>query len=238
VVGAAHFAAQLPVTWRGLFYDGWQPAQVPVTYEVEQFLVTVAQDSGTSVPEARQAAAAVTAALEELTSGDQIRRLIQLSSALRDVLDSSGQQRAQPAEQKPFRCPGALSRALRRCRSLKVHVDLRRPAGSAAPACSGADRNGHGGSSPPGSDERQGSAVQRLRRCRPHRRYRVATAPDDATVGTLVLYAVESSTSGQGMGLSPVVRAAVPQVGRAVLAETGASATRQRTPSQRSRSRA
>jgi uncharacterized protein (DUF2267 family) len=99
VDGAAHFAAQLPVTWRGLFYDGWQPAHVPVKYDAEQFLLTVAQDSGISLPEARRAAAAVTAALVELTSPDHIRHLLlQLPEALREVLEPDGQAGVQRAE--------------------------------------------------------------------------------------------------------------------------------------------
>jgi uncharacterized protein (DUF2267 family) len=102
VDGAAHFAAQLPVIWRGLFYDGWQPAHVPVKYDVEQFLIAVAQDAGTSVPEARRDAAAVTAALEELTSPDLIRHLlIQLPGDLREALEPAGQQRAKPAREQP-----------------------------------------------------------------------------------------------------------------------------------------
>jgi uncharacterized protein (DUF2267 family) len=112
VDGAAHFAAQLPMTLRGLFYDGWQPAHVPVKYDVEQFLITVAQDSRTSVPEARRAAAAVTAALEELTSPDQMGHLLlQLPVPLREILEPNGQHRAQPAQEKPPRepQPGASS---------------------------------------------------------------------------------------------------------------------------------
>ena len=99
VDAAAHFAAQLPLVWRGLFYDGWQPRQVPVKYDADQFLMTIAQDANLSIGEARQAAAAVTAALQELTSTDHLGHLLaQLPGPLREVLEPRGQQRSERAE--------------------------------------------------------------------------------------------------------------------------------------------
>ncbi|MFB9831327.1 DUF2267 domain-containing protein [Actinoallomurus acaciae] len=35
---AAHFAAQLPMLVRGLYYDGWHPSEVPVKMHREEFL--------------------------------------------------------------------------------------------------------------------------------------------------------------------------------------------------------
>jgi uncharacterized protein (DUF2267 family) len=85
---AVHFAAQLPLVWRGLFFDGWMPRQVPVRYDVDQFLITVAQDADISVPEAREAVATVTGALSELMSPDQIGHVLaQLPASLREILD-------------------------------------------------------------------------------------------------------------------------------------------------------
>lgn len=102
VESAVHFAAQLPLVWRGLFYDGWQPRQVPVKYDADQFLMTVAQDADLSIEEARQAVAAVTEALEELTSTDQIGHLLaQLPRTLREVLAPSGGRRSQAAGEQP-----------------------------------------------------------------------------------------------------------------------------------------
>ena len=102
VESAVHFAAQLPLVWRGLFYDGWQPRQVPVKYDADQFLMTVAQDADLSIEEARQAVAAVTEALEELTSTNQIGHLLaQLPMPLREVLEPSGGRRSQVAGEKP-----------------------------------------------------------------------------------------------------------------------------------------
>ena len=49
---------------------------------------------------------------------------------------------------------------------------------------------------------------------------RLAAALDQAP-SSLVVYAVEAADLGFGLGLSPAVSAAVPEVARAVLAETG-----------------
>jgi uncharacterized protein (DUF2267 family) len=40
---AAHFAAQLPVLVRGIYYHGWEPSRVPVKMNREQFLERVRQ---------------------------------------------------------------------------------------------------------------------------------------------------------------------------------------------------
>ena len=38
---AAHFSAQLPMLMRGLFFDGWRPADVPVKLSQEEFFQAV-----------------------------------------------------------------------------------------------------------------------------------------------------------------------------------------------------
>lgn len=100
VDSAVHFGAQLPLLWRGVFYDGWLPRQVPVKYDADQFLMTVAHDSDLSAAEARQAVAAVTAALAALTSAEQIGHLLaQLPEGLRELLDPGVRGRAALAQQ-------------------------------------------------------------------------------------------------------------------------------------------
>ncbi|HEY4420448.1 MAG TPA: DUF2267 domain-containing protein [Pseudonocardia sp.] len=87
VDAAAHFAAQLPLLLRGLFYDGWTPSQVPVKYDAEQFLSTIAEEARISTSSARNTVAAVTAALDERCSPGQLDHLLaQLPGRLRALL--------------------------------------------------------------------------------------------------------------------------------------------------------
>jgi uncharacterized protein (DUF2267 family) len=53
---AAHLGAQLPELLRGVYYDGFDPAQLPVKYNRDQFVARFAADarvSGPDVPRAR-----------------------------------------------------------------------------------------------------------------------------------------------------------------------------------------
>ena len=40
---AVHFAAQLPMFLRGLFFEGWKPSNVPIAMSREEFLQTVSE---------------------------------------------------------------------------------------------------------------------------------------------------------------------------------------------------
>ncbi len=92
VDGAAHAAAQLPLLLRGLFYDGWTPSHVPVKYDADQFLLTIAQEARISLDEARRFAPAVTAALIRRCSPGQIEHVLsQLPAPLRQLLTPGGQ---------------------------------------------------------------------------------------------------------------------------------------------------
>ncbi|MER7665849.1 DUF2267 domain-containing protein [Streptomyces sp. NPDC096193] len=44
VDGAAHFGAQLPILIRGIYYDGWKPAETPVKLSVEEFYQRVREE--------------------------------------------------------------------------------------------------------------------------------------------------------------------------------------------------
>ena len=47
---AVHFAAQLPMFLRGLFYEGWQPSNVPLKMSREEFLQAVNEKIVTDHP--------------------------------------------------------------------------------------------------------------------------------------------------------------------------------------------
>jgi len=38
---AVHFAAQLPMFLRGLYYEGWEPSKVPIKMSIDEFLSAV-----------------------------------------------------------------------------------------------------------------------------------------------------------------------------------------------------
>lgn len=98
VDGAAHFAAQLPMLLRGLFFDGWTPSRVPVKYDAEQLVLTVAQEANVSLADARTAIPAVTAALTERCAPGQLDHLLaQLPGPIRALLRPSTPTAAQPA---------------------------------------------------------------------------------------------------------------------------------------------
>jgi uncharacterized protein (DUF2267 family) len=52
---AVHFGAQLPMIVRGFYYEGWNPAKVPIKMDREEFVSRVRQkfifDSDKSMPE-------------------------------------------------------------------------------------------------------------------------------------------------------------------------------------------
>ena len=84
---AARFAAQLPMSVRGLFFDGWRPSRVPVKYDAEQFLAAMAHEARVTPEEVRRGAPAVTAALARGCSPGQLEHLLaQLPAPVRGLI--------------------------------------------------------------------------------------------------------------------------------------------------------
>ncbi|WP_280497321.1 DUF2267 domain-containing protein [Nocardia asiatica] len=75
---AAHLSAQLPELLRGIFYEGWVPAHVPVPHDVPSFLAQFAQEAGVSRDEAAALAGAVTDTLADLFSAGQLDHVFAL----------------------------------------------------------------------------------------------------------------------------------------------------------------
>ena len=93
---AAHLAAGLPELLRGVFYDGWQPAKVPIKYSADEYRRQFAQEAGIGIEEVDVAAGAVTAALyARLTAGQLDQAFDQLPHQLRTIMRHPA---ARPAE--------------------------------------------------------------------------------------------------------------------------------------------
>ncbi|NKY59373.1 DUF2267 domain-containing protein [Nocardia flavorosea] len=84
---AAQLAAQLPELFRGTFYEGWVPDEVPHPHTVESFLAQFAAEAGVSDDEAAALLGAVTEAVSRLFSTGQLGRLLaEVPAPLRRLL--------------------------------------------------------------------------------------------------------------------------------------------------------
>ncbi|WP_169811614.1 DUF2267 domain-containing protein [Nocardia shimofusensis] len=75
VANSAHLTAQLPELLRGIYYEGWVPAHVPVHHGQAAFTEQFARAAGIGRDEVAEVAGAVTAVLSELFSPGQIDRV-------------------------------------------------------------------------------------------------------------------------------------------------------------------
>ncbi|GAB3829156.1 DUF2267 domain-containing protein [Dactylosporangium cerinum] len=91
VDGSADFAAGLPELLRGVYFEGWRPARVPVKFGAEEYLRRFAHEAGISAVEVADVAPRVTRALRrQLAPGQLDGALTQLPDALRGLVDSDG----------------------------------------------------------------------------------------------------------------------------------------------------
>ena len=85
---AAHFAAQLPELWRGVFYDGWNPSRVPVKYHRSEYAARFARDAGVHESDVAKAARMVTAvARQHMSAGAVDGAFALLPADLRGFID-------------------------------------------------------------------------------------------------------------------------------------------------------
>src|SRR5690606_10363613 len=66
VEGAAHRAAPVPESLRGVFDGGWRHGRVPAETDVEDFLRTCCEEAVISVEDAPKAVSAVSAAMRQM----------------------------------------------------------------------------------------------------------------------------------------------------------------------------
>ncbi|MEV0297543.1 DUF2267 domain-containing protein [Nocardia sp. NPDC050710] len=78
VNAAAHLSAQLPELLRGIFYEGWVPAHVPVSHDVPSFLTQFADEAGVERDEVVALAGGVTDTLADLFSPGQLDHVFTL----------------------------------------------------------------------------------------------------------------------------------------------------------------
>ena len=92
---AAHFAAQLPELWRGVFYDGWNPRHVPVKYGRSEYVARFARDAGVRESDVGKAAGTVTAVVRQHISAGAVAEAFALLPAdLRRFLDGTASEPA------------------------------------------------------------------------------------------------------------------------------------------------
>jgi uncharacterized protein (DUF2267 family) len=102
VDSAADFAAQLPELWRGVFYDGWQPAKVPIKYHADEYQQRFAHEAAIPTTDVPTVARTVTAALRHLLAPGQLdHAMAQLPRHLRALIDAPATQSPQPATSQP-----------------------------------------------------------------------------------------------------------------------------------------
>lgn len=87
VTGAARLSAQLPEILRGMYFEGWIPARVPVPHDVDSFVRQFADEAGVGADEAGALTGAVTGALAGLFSPGQLDHVLAVLPAdLRGLL--------------------------------------------------------------------------------------------------------------------------------------------------------
>jgi uncharacterized protein (DUF2267 family) len=90
VDAAAHFGAQLPELWRGLYYEGWVPHRVPQRYRADECLDRVATEASVRRADAGEAIAGVSAGMRELLSRGMLEHTLdQLPRDVRDLFDAT-----------------------------------------------------------------------------------------------------------------------------------------------------
>ncbi|HUY44725.1 MAG TPA: DUF2267 domain-containing protein [Streptosporangiaceae bacterium] len=92
---AAHFAAQLPELLRGVFFDGWNPSQVPQKYDRGEYVTRFAREARVHDSDVAKAAGIVTGvARRHMSPGAVGQAFALLPADLRKLLEPAA---AEPA---------------------------------------------------------------------------------------------------------------------------------------------
>lgn len=87
---AAHFAAQLPELWRGVFFEGWNPSGVPHKYDRAGYVTRFAREARVRDADVVRSARIVTAVARRRMSPGVVTQAFGLLPAdLRELLDEA-----------------------------------------------------------------------------------------------------------------------------------------------------
>ena len=95
---AAHFAAQLPELLRGVFFDGWNPSQVPQKYDRAAYVTRFAREATVRDSDVGKAARIVSAVARHHMSAGVVAEAFRLLPAdLRELLEPAASEAATAA---------------------------------------------------------------------------------------------------------------------------------------------
>jgi uncharacterized protein (DUF2267 family) len=107
---AAHFAAQLPELLRGVFFDGWNPSQVPQKYDRADYVTRFAREATIRDSDVGKAARIVSAVARQHMSAGVVAEAFRLLPAdLRELLEPAASEAATPRT-SPARPPAGGGR--------------------------------------------------------------------------------------------------------------------------------
>jgi uncharacterized protein (DUF2267 family) len=86
LIEAVHLGAQLPEFLRGIYYEGWDPAHVPVKLDRDELVDRFATEAGVAAADVPKSAGAVSAAFDNRTGGHITVVLERFPADVRDVL--------------------------------------------------------------------------------------------------------------------------------------------------------
>lgn len=119
VEACAHFGAQLPEVLRGIYYEGWEPSEVPAKHDVDAYVRRFAREAQIRPTEVRHVAATVTAAMHRHLSGAQLASALeQLPQQMREMLWVAPDPDQPGAAEVPDRLEERLSRLEEEVRTL------------------------------------------------------------------------------------------------------------------------
>jgi uncharacterized protein (DUF2267 family) len=86
LIEAVHLGAQLPEFLRGMYYEGWDPAHIPVKLDRDELVERFATEAGIAAADVPKSAGAVSAAFDHRTGGHITVVLERFPAEVQEVL--------------------------------------------------------------------------------------------------------------------------------------------------------